>query len=174
MIIIINGSGGVGKTTFVGLCKQHWRMESLCINISSIDSIKYLASHCGWTGTKTEKDRKFLSDLKKLTTDYNNYSFKKTVKEINNFIADAKRYDFSDDDLLIFVDCRELEEIEKLKKELKAKTLLITNKRVPHITSNVSDSNVFNYQYDHYIENNSTLEVLERKTISFLKIIKRD
>ena len=174
MIIIINGSGGVGKFTFVKLCKQHWKIESLCVNISSIEPIKVLAARCGWTGAKTEKDRKFLSDLKKLTTEYNNFSFVKTVKEVRAFISDAARYDFSEKDTLIFIDCREPEEIDKLKAELKAKTLLITSKRVLPITTNTSDKNVLNYEYDYYIDNSNTLESLERKALSFLRLIKRD
>lgn len=174
MIIIINGSGGVGKTTFVSLCKQNWKIESLCTNISNIDPIKHIAARCGWCGAKTEKDRKFLSDLKALTTKYNNFSFEKTVKEVRAFISYVGHYDFTEEDILIFIDCREPEEIDKLKAELKAITLLITNKRVPVITTNISDKNVLNYDYDYYIDNSSTLESLEQKALSFLKLIKRD
>lgn len=41
----------------------------------------------GWTGKKEEKDRKFLSDLKKLTTDYNDMAFQIIKEKINNFIT---------------------------------------------------------------------------------------
>ena len=34
------------------------------INYSSVDEIKRIAKDIGWTGSKTERDRKFLCDLK--------------------------------------------------------------------------------------------------------------
>ena len=63
-IIIINGSGGVGKDTFIAMCDKYTYTK----NYSSVDEIKCVARQLGWNGGKTEKDRKFLSDLKLLTS----------------------------------------------------------------------------------------------------------
>ena len=70
-IVVINGSGGSGKTTFVSMVKKY---ASVC-EISSVERIKQAATLLGWNGDKTEKDRKFLSDLKFLSSAYNNLSF---------------------------------------------------------------------------------------------------
>ena len=61
-IFIINGSGGVGKDSFVALMA----MNSKCSvgNYSSVTKVKKIAEIIGWNGSKSEKDRKFLSDLK--------------------------------------------------------------------------------------------------------------
>ena len=67
--IIINGCGGVGKDTFVDYC----RIFANITNISSVDKIKEAAKILGWNGGKAEEDRKFLSDLKLLSTGYNNF-----------------------------------------------------------------------------------------------------
>ena len=48
------------------------------------------------------------------------------------------------------------------------KTILITNKNVPNITSNDADAGVFNYKYDYYIENNGTLDDLKDTALSFI------
>ena len=40
------------------------------LKYSSIDRVKEIAKLCGWNGGKTERDRKFLSDLKMLTSAY--------------------------------------------------------------------------------------------------------
>lgn len=66
----------------------------------------------------------------------------------------------------MFVHIREAVEIEKAKKLLNAKTLLITNPRVKLITSNDSDGRVNEYNYDYYIVNDGTLEDLKIKQLS--------
>ncbi len=47
--------------------------------------------------------------------------------------------------------------------------MLLVNPRVPRITSNTSDANVDNYEYDITIENSGSLEELEEKAIEFVK-----
>ena len=64
-IVVINGSGGVGKDTFVQFCNEYTPI----MNISSVDKVKEAAKVlAGWNGEKDEKSRKFLSDLKELNT----------------------------------------------------------------------------------------------------------
>ena len=68
-VIVINGAGGVGKDTLCELASKHFKVY----NVSSITPIKEIASMCGWRGEKDDKARKFLSDLKRLTVEYNDY-----------------------------------------------------------------------------------------------------
>ena len=55
------------------------------MSISSVDKVYEAASLLGWTGTKTDKDRKFLSDLKDLSTAYNDMPFEEIKKKIEGF-----------------------------------------------------------------------------------------
>ena len=68
-VIVINGRGGVGKDTLCDFARAHFKVK----NISSITPIKEIAAQCGWDGKKDNKSRKFLSDLKKLCVEYNDY-----------------------------------------------------------------------------------------------------
>ena len=157
-IIIINGTGGSGKDTFVTYCSEHIKT----VNISSVDKVKEAANILvGWNGEKDEKSRKLLVDLKKLSIDYNDAP--------TNYIKDEyEQFKISENEYL-FIHIREIEEIEKTKRLLKAKTLLITNPRVALITSNNSDGNVYKYTYDYIIENDGSLEELEEKARKFMQ-----
>jgi hypothetical protein len=157
-IVIINGSGGVGKDTFVNFCSKYTGV----VNISSVDVIKSAASILGWDGGKTENDRKFLSDLKLLATDYNDHSF--------NYIKECiKRFKYNEHSNILFIHLREPGEIEKLKNEFpEIITLLITNKNVQGISSNMADANVDSYEYNYTIPNDDTLSDLDAIACSFV------
>lgn len=167
MIIIINGPPAAGKDTFVQFCAEIKMFTASVYNFSTIDYVKDLAKQMGWDGSKTPKNRKFLSDLKQLLTDWNDIPFKETVEDIELTIY------WSDKDTLIFVHCREPEEIKKLKDYFqdKAITLFIDRKVNEEEISNTSDLNVRNYEYDYYIENNGTLSDLRAAAEEFLKNI---
>ena len=160
-IIIINGTGGSGKDTFVSFACKY----AVCENISSVDPIKDMAKIIGWDGGKTEKDRKFLSDLKKLVEDYNDYPFRFLCEKVEEF------YKNNNTDI-IFLHIREPENIEKCKNTFGKNniiTLLIKNSNVPSIESNESDRRVEEYTYDYIIYNSSSLEALDYKAENFVK-----
>lgn len=147
-IFILNGIGGCGKDTF----GEFMTDIMPTMHYSSVSKVKRIAYLCGWNGGKTERDRKFLSDLKLLTTEYSDMSF----NDISNFVDLFSRNDVIEQVLLI--DIREPAEIERAKKAFGAKTILIKNDRVPKIESNMADAGVFDYDYDVVIENNGTLD----------------
>lgn len=161
-IVIINGTGGAGKDTFVTFCSE---IEKV-LNISTVDKVKEAAKILvGWNGEKDEISRKLLVDLKKISIDYNDAPTKYVLEMAEQFRKSENN--------LMFIHIREIDEIEKTKKLLNAKTLLITNPRVKLITSNNSDGKVNEYTYDYYIENDKTLEDLKNKAIEFLNEIKK-
>ena len=157
-IIIINGTGESGKDTFVEFCSKYEKIY----NFSSIDKVKEVATIIGWNGKKTEKDRKFLSDLKRLTTEYNDMAFKSIVDAVEKFNQD--------DNKIMFIHIREPYEIKRASEAFNAKTLLIKRKGHKNITSNDSDAFVDNYDYDYTIEND-TLEQLEESAKKFVDIV---
>ena len=101
LTIVINGKGGVGKDTLCRFAAERYKTR----NISSITPIKELAAACGWQGEKTDRARKFLSDLKALTAEYNDYP--------TNYLLSEYRAFLSSDDELLFVHIREPGEIKK-------------------------------------------------------------
>lgn len=156
-VIVINGTGGSGKDTFVEFCSEFIKI----INISSVDKVKEAAKILvGWDGSKDEISRKLLVDLKQLSIEYNDYPTIYIQEQYDNFI----KSDFN----ILFIHIREINEIKKIKDLLKAKTLLIRNPRVSLITSNNSDKNVYNYTYDYIIENDGTLDDLRKKAKDFI------
>ena len=161
--IIINGAGGVGKDTLCELAGNHFKVK----NISSITPIKEIATQCGWDGTKDNKARKFLSDLKKLCIEYNNYPTLWAKREYDEFIES--------DNEIMFVHIREPEEISKFVSATGgvAKTLLIRGgSRMPKEKyGNESDDGVENYLYDYYFVNENTLDIAEREFVELLKKI---
>ena len=155
-IVIINGTGGSGKDTFCEFVSKYTKVY----NYSSIDKVKEIAKLIGWNGTKNEKDRKFLSDLKRLTTEYNDMAFNDVKTNVEEFLKSNNN--------IMFIHIREPEEIEKAKRAFNAKTLLIKRNGLDNITSNASDANVDAYSYD-YIIHNTTLEELEIRAQEFIK-----
>lgn len=157
-VIIINGTGGSGKDTFVQFCSEFANVT----NISSVDKVKEAAKILvGWNGEKDEKSRKLLVDLKQLSINYNDAPTKYVEEQYDLFQKSDSEY--------LFIHIREISEIKKIKKMLKAKTLLVVNPRIALITSNESDGNVYKYNYDYIIENNGTLEDLKLKARQFIK-----
>ena len=167
-IIVINGRPRAGKDTFVEFCKSHC---SWCLNVSTVDFVKEVAKFCGWNGEKTAENRKFLSDLKDLLTQWNDVPFKKVSKEISAFVGEMTMYDFDPEiEGIIFIHCREPKEIARFHKELGAQTLLITRDEVEEeVQSNHADEEVDKYKYDYMIANDGTLQDLEEAAMHFLE-----
>lgn len=157
-IFVINGSGGVGKDTFVSMVANHCKQKIW--NFSSVDKVKGIAKLIGWNDGKTEKDRKFLSDLKMLCSDYCDMPFNSMKDKVEEFK--------SNNVAMLFLHIREPQEIERAKREFDAKTILVKRDSVEHITSNEADRNVFDYTYDIILDNSGGLLNLIKKTIDFL------
>ena len=164
---IINGKPRSGKDTFVNFCLEE--LGAFGKLISTVDFVKKIATECGWDGTKDLKNRKFLSDLKDLLTNWGDVPYKKTLQEIDMFKFDLDYWDVSDKGV-VFIMCREPKEIERFERELNAKSVLIRRASVEfEQQSNHADSEVLNHKYDYIIENNGTIDELKEKAKEFLK-----
>ncbi|MBO5788553.1 MAG: hypothetical protein J6R42_01265 [Clostridia bacterium] len=167
-VIVINGSGGVGKDTLCHMAEKHFAVR----NISSIDPIKELASQCGWRGEKNDRARKFLADLKQLTIGYNDYPLRWLEKEYEKFLSGG--------DQVLFVHIREPQEIEKFVRTIQGKggrivTLLIRggeqfrHRRGAKAYGNSADDEVEKYNYDFYFTNDHPLNETEAIFIPFFE-----
>ena len=169
---IVNGKPCSGKDTFVNFCLEE--LGAFGKLISTVDFVKKIAIKCGWDGTKDSKNRKFLSDLKDLLTNWGDVPYTKTLQEIKLFYYDLEYYDIEDSGV-VFIMSREPEEISRFEKELGAKSILIRRNAVEfNEQSNHADSEVLNHKYHYIIDNNGTLEELKIKAQEFCNYIKNE
>lgn len=139
-----------------------------CRIVSTVDFVKEVAKFCGWNGQKTPKDRKFLSDLKDILTQWDDIPYKDIMNSYLGCKEIWKQFGYNEEKCLYFIMCREPKEIQKFVDRLGAKTLLVRREAVEETAqSNHADKEVFNYNYDITILNNGTLNELKDTAITF-------
>ncbi len=131
-------------------------------NYSSVSKVKHIAEEIGWQGGKNEIDRKFLSDLKLLTSKYCDMPFSDMKEKVDSFLKDENC-------IFLFLHIREPSEIRRAVKEFHAKSILVVRDNVPPIKSNEADKNVFDCNYDIYVINNGTIEELREYAKKFIE-----
>lgn len=157
VVIVINGQGGCGKDTVCKIIAKRFNV----MNISTVDPIKDIAAYAGWSGEKTDAARKMLADLKQVFIAYNDLPLNYVLKKEREFLAS--------DGEIMFVHCRESEEIQKIVDNalLKTVTLLIRRHDDAFLHKNKTfgnhaDDDVEQYSYDFiYDGNNQTVAGLE-------------
>lgn len=169
-LVVVNGYPLSGKSLFVSYCLQH--LGAYGQEISTVEFIKKIATNLGWNGEKTPHTRKFLSDLKRLLTEWDDIPWKETLKVIDDFHAKFDVYDMPTDRAVMFIHSREPEEISRFREELGAVSVLIRRASVSdNEQSNDSDANVEDINYDYVIENDGTEEELREKAHQFCEMI---
>lgn len=157
-IILLNGKPRVGKDTFVDLAKE--REKLTVVNYSTVDKVKEAALLLGWDNVKDDTGRKFLSDLKDMSSLHYDGPFlaiKNKVKDLD--LVSHKQ------DIVIFIHTREPPEIARIKEYYAGRCWTVVLERDQELTGveNLSchaDQNVDQYEYDFRIPNNGTLEDL--------------
>ena len=123
-IYVINGRPESGKSTFaqdvIKIVTSKFGIE-----LSTVDLVKKIALDLGWNGEKTLKDRKFLSDLKDLLTEWDDIPVKNVKKSVDRFLWELRYWDIDTSQVAIFINCREPQEIKRLCEELGAKSILV-------------------------------------------------
>ncbi len=172
-IYVLNGPAGVGKDTFVSLVDNYLRNlnGSKAVSLSSVGGIKFIASqYFGYKeSVKSDKDRKFLAELKFLTDDYCNYSFKYIEEEIQK-MEEINKNKVYPPISVVFIMCREPDNIMKYCDKYNAKSVFIDSTREIHqVNNNAADANVRNFDYDITIHNDKDLANLTKIAESFVK-----
>lgn len=157
--IVINGMARSGKDTFADMCCHLGKGYQF----SSVEMVKYGCELLGWDGEdKCEASRFALSEIAKIADKTFDHR-KKFIREKLNVLEESGLFDY------VFIHIREPELIQWAVSELHCKTVLVRNPRVPEITSNESDKNVNNFQYDYVVENRGTLAELEGEAEMYFK-----
>jgi hypothetical protein len=159
IVLIINGAPRVGKNTFIELLRKNTKEP--IVAISSIDWIKRISTWMGWKGKKEAKDRQFLSDLKGLSSAYNDMPFKKITDPLSTYKDNpniAPKY--------FCTNIREPKEIHKLvcwciERDILCTTVWIRNKKAESkaLDENFSsdgDTTFAEYTYDCILTNNGS------------------
>ena len=146
LVVIINGSGGVGKDTVCEAAAAFWKTR----NISSITPILQVARAAGWDGVKTPASRRFLSELKQSCSEFNDLPFRYCAEQL----------------------IREPEEIARFRESAgeECRTLLVTRPAMEQARGalgNRSDDGVAGYQYDRVFVNDGALDALPDKVHAF-------
>ena len=169
-VVIVNGRGASGKSTFETMVQKIAKARDLRVEIiSTIDYVKKVAKSIGWNGSKTPADRRFLSDLKDALTRWDDIPYKKVQQRIEYY---GKEFSGFKTDIL-FIDCREPEEIARFVEDYNALTVLVQRGEIV-LLGNHADDNVENYQYDIVIDNSRGLDELLQEATIFVETFVED
>lgn len=185
-VVIINGKPQSGKDTFCkyaqGYCDDDESANTLII--SSVDPLKEMLTQLGWDGTKTDKIRDMLMDMKQLWIQNQDGP---TMFLFNNILEFHKAC--TGEDNIVFVHIRELEEIKKLVNALTGFesmgidviSLLVIRKggedtpNQPAETRRSDDEALINsYEYDVTINNDEDLIKLQELAAEFVDKLLED
>jgi len=114
-VYFINGQAEAGKDTFLYRVSEELKKKGIKVyNYSTIDDIKNFLSYLGIdTSMKDTKLRNLMSDMKDLLTEYDDIPNKMAASFINFHLRDKNN---SND--IIFVHCRESENIKNIEKRI--------------------------------------------------------
>lgn len=185
-VVIINGKPQSGKDTFCkyaqGYCDDDESANTLII--SSVDPLKEMLTQLGWDGTKTDKIRDMLMDMKQLWVQNQDGP---TMFLFNNILEFHKAC--TGEDNIVFVHIREPEEIKKLVNALNGFesmgidviSLLVIRKggegtpNQPAETRKSDDEALINsYEYDVTINNDEDLIKLQELAAEFVDKLLED
>lgn len=185
-VVIINGKPQSGKDTFCkyaqGYCDDDESANTLII--SSVDPLKEMLTQLGWDGTKTDKIRDMLMDMKQLWIQNQDGP---TMFLFNNILEFHKAC--TGEDNIVFVHIREPEEIKKLVNALTGFesmgidviSLLVIRKggedtpNQPAETRRSDDEALINsYEYDVIINNDEDLIKLQELAAEFIDKLLED
>ena len=185
-VVIINGKPQSGKDTFCkyaqGYCDDDESANTLII--SSVDPLKEMLTQLGWDGTKTDKIRDMLMDMKQLWVQNQDGP---TMFLFNNILEFHKAC--TGEDNIVFVHIREPEEIKKLVNALTGFesmgidviSLLVIRKGgedTPNQSAETRRSDdealINSYEYDVIINNDGDLIKLQELAAEFVDKLLED
>ena len=171
MLIIINGSAGVGKDSFVECCRRYLYFNNSNKNIINLSSVAKVKQFCKDImgidpNDKSNTNRKIWHETKMKYKDW-------LFWETSNYIASVIKDNINN---IIFFHVREIDEIKRYCQYfINQKVLTVLVRRDIKVPNNNADEQVETYDYDYVIENNGGIDdftfKLELKAKNFIKEI---
>lgn len=163
-VFTMTGLATCGKTTFEKFVDDN--SPAFNVNIEITSAVKFTkqfaTKYCGWMGGKSDIERRFLSDLKDTFERYCDFNRINLAKEIK----DAALAGVS----AIFIDSREYGDMKWLKENFNAQRVFLRKDSLSgQKHGNHSDDDLESFDYDIYVDNNGSLEDLEKTAIDFIK-----
>lgn len=162
-VIVINGYPESGKDVFVEMCRELYPNS---YNLHASDPAKDALVEVGWDGEKTPEARQTLSMMVSMSWKYG-----VVLKYVRDMVLRSRK------DSIIFVHCREYENVCTLKREFNALTLFIdrasTYINIDDELSSKADREAGQYKelYDCTITNNAAMDSLRKEAELFMKAI---
>lgn len=165
IVCLLNGTGGSGKDTFVDMCRDAGLHD--LIHESTINPVKAAAQiliendrrDCVMDAVidKTEEYRLFLHNIKMAWSTFSNGSTHYVYNLVKDTIIKVAANQMKNP-VIIFVDVREPDELERLKQTLTKSGIVVITTIVrglvkPADHENEADANVENYRYEYTVVN---------------------
>ncbi len=168
-ILIVNGYKRSGKDTFVKILRDASPIPVYERGV--VDRIKEIAHVFGWDGYKDPKGRKLLADLADVADRYNNFCYLDVITHIPAIY----------NDYIYCIHSRRPKDIQKFvehymgREDYEVDTIFIQrDEMIGKKESNTADSDVTEYLYDYYIDNNGSLKEFETTIKTFYKEVLSD
>lgn len=167
-VIVINGPARSGKDTLIEICRSLLKPMRLGVEtFSAIDEVKVEAIRRGWwdgkNETKTEAVRQMLSNLKHEMIADGDRPTKYLCSKVQELHDECFRG-------LVFLHCREPEEIDKLREQI-PNLFTLHVYRPGHVYQNGAENVTFDTRYHLYIDNCWDENNLEVSTGMFLRML---
>lgn len=201
IVCFINGTGRSGKDTFVQLAKK-FVTESInkervhknkrpyvVVNYSTIDYerdiLDLVAQHYPEVKASCDKKDNTCRDCLSAMKQHLDATYNTSMTMFSEFFVQTCRQILLKSNMLMFVHCREPENIDKMANGIHSvykdyafpmpglhavtTTILIDGRTNPEDFTNESDQSVNDYNYDFVIDNSTTLEALDVKALAWLR-----
>lgn len=156
-VYVVVGEPRTGKDTFIKYCQQYLEQKGIAsYKLSTVDNVKEAAKLLGWEGEKTPEGRRFLSDLKDLSSAYCDSPFRSLI----NKCVTSEGY--------VFVMMREAAEVKRARLLLGAEVVKLQRLFIDRAFSNHADYEVDKIPADILIKNDADLQHLQAKAEAFI------
>lgn len=164
-IILVSGKAGSGKDTFYELASEMIDAHRLAY----ADGVKDVARFMGWDGIKDDNGRSLLITIGESARNYIGELvwINKVIDKINLIFG------YNENATIIITDCRHPNEITKIRELYPSTSVRMTGRAsdLGENASNISETDLDDFEFDFYIDNSGTKEELKTKVRGVLDAI---
>jgi hypothetical protein len=174
ILLLLSGKAESGKDTVWEIIERNYKKTYFDVQkFSFADAVKSIAFDLGWDGEKDAQGRRLLQWLGDGARDYDPLCWIK-------FLYRQLSYEVRNTDIAVITDCRYPNEITYFKDKFLSGAYSVRIERPGHVNrldeiqrKHSSETSLDCFDFDFYLMNSSTLEDLEKKTITLVERIKK-